>query len=291
MQANKPLIIIAGETASGKTAAAIATAQAVNGEIISADSWAVYRGFDIGTAKPDSAEQRAAKFHLINVADAPNGFSAVEFKQMALTAMDYIWTRGKVPIIAGGTGLYIDSVSYDFSFLPVGVAGERERLIKLELDDLLELAQQRGINLTGIDTRNKRRVIRAIETNGQRPSHAGLLPNTLYLGIRVNTDHLRDRVALRTDAMLAAGLEREVHNLARYYGWDVEPMKGIGYREWREYFDGSQDLATTRERIVAATMQLAKRQRTWFKRNQDVQWVDDPNTIPGLATRFLSITA
>lgn len=288
---NKPLIIIAGETASGKTAAAIATAQAVNGEIISADSWAVYRGFDIGTAKPDAAERRAAAFHLINVADAPGGFSAVEFKQMTLAAMADIWARGKVPIIAGGTGLYIDSVAYDFSFLPVGAAGEREHLNQLALDDLLELAGQRGIDLVGIDVRNKRRVIRAIETNGQRPSHAGLLPNTLYVGIRVDTDHLRDRVVGRTDAMLAAGLEHEVHNLAQHFGWDVEPMKGIGYREWREYFDGSQDLATTRERIVAATMQLAKRQRTWLKRNQDIQWVHNPNTIPDIAVRFLSKTA
>lgn len=287
---NKPLIIIAGETASGKTAAAIATARAVNGEIISADSWAVYRGFNIGTAKPDAAEQQAAAFHVINVADAHQGFSAVEFKRLAQAAMDDIWTRGKVPIIAGGTGLYVDSIAYDFSFLPAGTAGQRDQLNALGLDELLALANQRSVDLLGIDARNKRRVIRAIETNGQRPTHGDLRPDTLYLAIHVDMEQLRERVAKRTDAMIAAGLGDEARALARQYGWGIEPMKGIGYREWREYFDGSQDLATTRDRIIAATMQLAKRQRTWFKRNQDVQWLDSPNTIPEQAVTFLGKT-
>lgn len=288
---SKPLIVIAGETASGKTATAIATAQAVNGEIVSADSWAVYRGFNIGTAKPDANEQQAATFHLIDVADAHSGFSAVQFKELAVAAIQDIHDRGNIPIIAGGTGLYIDSVVYDFSFLPAGAEGERERFTVLTLDELLGLAHQRSIDLRGVDVRNKRRVIRAIETNGQRATHGSLHANTLYLGIRTDTDRLRQRVAYRTDIMLAAGLENEVRSLAQHYGWDSEPMKGIGYREWREYFDGSQDLATTRDRIIAATMQLAKRQRTWFKRNHDVHWVDDPNTIPDLAATFLSKTA
>lgn len=289
--ANKPLIIIAGQTASGKTAAAIAAAQAVDGEIISADSWAVYRGFDVGTAKPSAAEQQAVRFHAINVADPARGYSAVEFKRLAVAAMDDIWARGKVPIIAGGTGLYVDCVAYDFSFLPAGQQGEREQLNVLELDELLQIAARRSVDLLGIDTRNKRRVIRAIETNGQRPSHGELRPDTLYLAIRVDAAALQQRVTRRTDAMLVAGLAREVAALAQRYGWDAEPMKGIGYREWREYFDGSQDLAATRQRIIAATMQLAKRQHTWFKRNHDVQWVDNPSTIPGLVAVFLSKTA
>ena len=285
-----PIIVIAGETASGKTGAAIATAKRIGGEVVSADSWAVYEGFDIGTAKPDVAERDGVRFHLIDVADPRQGFSAAEFKRLAAQAITDIRSRGHVPIIAGGTGLYIDAVVYDFSFLPAGEAGERERLNGLVLDDLLSLAASRAIDLVDIDTRNKRRVIRAIETNGQRPTHGELLPGVLYLGIRVSLDELKLRIVQRVDQMLAAGLEHEVKKLAGIYGWDVEPMKGIGYREWHKYFDGTFGLPQTRDRIIAATTQLAKRQRTWFKRNNDIQWVDDPNTIPGMATEYLNKT-
>ncbi len=284
----KPLVAIVGETASGKTAAAIATAKRVDGEVISADSWAVYRGFDIGTAKPDAAERGAVPFHGIDIADPRDGFSAAAFKSAAQAAIRAIHDRGRVPIIVGGSGLYVDAVLYDFSFLPAGPAEQRQRLNALPLGDVLRLAGERGIDLAGIDTRNKRRVIRAIETGGQRPVKRHLPAGVLYVGIRMPHQQLYERIVQRVDAMLQAGLEREVRALADQYGWNAEPMKGIGYREWREYFDGAFGLPQTRERIIAATNQLAKRQRTWFKRNPDIQWIDDPNTIPELAAQFLS---
>jgi len=268
---SKPkLLAIVGETASGKSGLALKIAKAHRGEIISADSWTVYRGFDIGTAKSTITQQKAVKHHLIDVRDPAEGFNAPLFKELAQKAIKDIKKRGKLPILAGGTGLYVDSVLYDYGFLPN--SGERRQLDAMRLDELLVLAGSRKIDLSGIDTRNKRRVIRAIEAGGQKPTKGELLAGTLIIGLKIDNQALRQRVEERTDKMLAAGLEREVKELAEKYGWDIEPMKGIGYREWREYFEGDQTLEQTRVRIISATMNLAKRQRTWFKRNPDIRW-------------------
>jgi tRNA dimethylallyltransferase len=142
----------------------------------------------------------------------------------------------------------------------------------MELSELLQEANAQKIDLTDIDTRNKRRVIRAIEAKGEKPTKKELRSNTLVVGLRVEPEELMHRIGQRTDRMLAAGLEQEVKSLADRYGWEAEPMKGIGYREWQAYFSGGQSLEETRQRIVSATNNLAKRQRTWFKRNPDIQW-------------------
>jgi len=337
-----PLVVILGETASGKSALALEIAKRFNGEIICADSWTVYKDFDIGTAKPSGLDRAMAPHHLLDVASAHGGFNAVVFQQLALAAMKSIAARGRLPILVGGTGLYIDSVIYHYEFLAAPPPGMREVLNKLSLDELLERAERQGLLTEGIDTRNKRRVIRLIENEGKLPSRKPLRENTLLLGVSVPRDELRSRVELRVDAMLAAGLEDEVAHLKDEYGWDAEPMKGIGYREWQKYFDGKPDLrkipasqglsggsepviserevaiATlkeeragaarqndsgaggalsksgeqtlleTRELIIRATMNLAKRQRTWFKRNDSIQWVSDPSQAVDLATTVLN---
>lgn len=275
----RQLVAIVGETASGKTSAAIALAKACGGEIISADSWAVYRGFDIGTAKPTATELDGTPIHLIDVADPREGYSAAEFKRQATAIIKDIQARGKLPIIAGGTGLYVDSVLYDFSFMPAGDATQREQFNNMNIQQLLDRVEAQAIDTTGIDTRNKRRLIRLLETSGQRPEHTPLLPGTIYVGIRVPRDQLYQRIIQRVDVMLDQGLEGEVRRLSEQFGWDVEPMKGIGYREWRLFFEGEQDLEQTRDRIISATNNLAKRQRTWFKRNQDITWFDQPSEL------------
>lgn len=276
------LVVIVGETASGKSALAMALAEQFNGELICADSWTVYRGFDIGTAKPTAEERARLAHHLLDVADPEQGFSAPQFQRRARAAIDDITSRGKLPVMVGGTGLYIDSVLYDYQFLDEPAPGLRELLIAKPLDTLVQEAADLGLDTTGIDMRNKRRVIRLIENNGRRSSKQSLRPNTLILGIAVDRDHLRQRVEMRVDAMLAEGLEGEVQRLAARYGWDAEPMKGIGYREWQPYFEPQpglkQDLTQTRERIIGATMGLAKRQRTWFKRNKSIQWLSPGQT-------------
>lgn len=278
----KTLIAVVGETASGKSALALRIAQRFDGELICADSWTVYKGFDVGTAKPSRDEQRLVRHHLLDVADPATGFSAVEFKRLAMAAIDDISSRGKLPVMVGGTGLYIDSVLYDYQFLPAPDPSLRQELNRLTLSELQQRALSDNLDLTTVDRHNKRRVIRLIENGGATPGRHPLRPDTLMVGIAVEREQLRQRVTDRVDAMLAAGLEQEVATMAGLYGWEVEPMKGIGYREWRPYFDPQpglhQNLAQTRERIIAATMGLAKRQRTWFKRNDRIHWLSVAGT-------------
>jgi tRNA dimethylallyltransferase len=281
------LLVVAGTTASGKTDLALRVAKTYRGEIISADSWTVYKGFDIGTAKSTITQQKAVKHHLLDVRAATDGFNAPMFKELAENAIKDIQNRGKLPMLVGGTGLYIDSVLYDFGFLPSVSPQEREKFNQMSLPELLEIAQLQGIDLTDIDTRNKRRIIRAIEAKGEKPTKKELRPNTLIVGLWPETEELKRRIEKRVDAMLAAGLEQEVKSLADKYGWDAEPMKGIGYREWREYFAGGQDAEQTRARIISATNNLAKRQRTWFKRNPDIKWFSRADDAYDYLTKLL----
>lgn len=275
----KPLIVIVGETASGKSALAMVLAEKFGGELICADSWTVYKGFDVGTAKPSAEDRARVKHHLLDVADPAQGFSAVEFQTLASAAIADVQSRGKLPVMVGGTGLYIDSVIYEYRFLPAPPAGIREALNALSLAELQQRAVEDGLDTAGIDLRNKRRVIRLIENQGVRPTKGALRDNTLLVGLTTGREQLRQRVTQRADAMLAAGLEQEVRHLAGRYGWEAEPMKGIGYREWRMYAEGGQTLEQVRERIIAASMGLAKRQRTWFKNNGDIHWLSQSDEL------------
>ena len=291
MAASQPkpkLIAVVGETASGKSQLAMRIAQDFNGEIIAADSWTVYKGFDIGTSKPSDREQAVVRHHLLDVVKAPDGFNAPKFKALAEAAIADINNRGKLAILAGGTGLYVDSVLYDFGFLGNASVEERGKLDALDLAGLLEMARANGIDLADVDIRNKRRVVRAIESDGQKPTRAGLRPDAVIVGLRLDNDDLKLRVEERVDKMLAAGLQTEVRQLSDRFGWDMEPLKGIGYKEWREYFAGTQDLEQTRRRIIAGTMNLAKRQRTWFKRNPDIQWFGSIDGAYAYAARLMS---
>jgi tRNA dimethylallyltransferase len=289
LPATKPaLLAIVGETASGKSQLAMRLAQDFNGEIIAADSWTVYKGFDIGTSKPSEEDRKQICHHLLDVVEAPDGFNAPKFKVLAEAAIADIYNRGKLAIMAGGTGLYIDSVLYDFGFLPNLGPDERAALEAMELPQLISYAKEEGVDLSGIDVRNKRRVIRAIEAGGQRPTKGDLRPDALVIGIRLSNDELRNIVEHRVDQMLRAGLREEVKSLSKKYGWNIEPMKGIGYKEWREYFNGIQSLEETRRRIVSGTMNLAKRQRTWFRRSPDIQWFGSVDEAYDYAARLLN---
>ncbi|HVX48014.1 MAG TPA: tRNA (adenosine(37)-N6)-dimethylallyltransferase MiaA [Candidatus Saccharimonadales bacterium] len=285
------LIVVVGETASGKSALALKLARRVNGEIICADSWTVYKDFDIGTAKPTRLERAEVPHHLLDVADPRGGFSAAVFQQLAEPVITAIARRGKVPILVGGTGLYIDSILYHYSFMKEPSPELRAELNAMSLDELIERAEAAGFLRRDIDLRNKRRVIRLIETEGELPERQPLRPNTLIIGLKPPREDLEERIEKRTDAMLAAGLEREVHELAERYGWDCEAMKGVGYAQWRGYFEGSAALPETRAKIIKATMDLAKRQRTWFKRNKSIHWVSTPvkwQNVVELVTTFLN---
>ena len=289
---NAPLLVIVGETASGKTNLAIEIAKKMNGEIISADSWTVRKGLDIGTAKPDEYQKKEIRHHLIDIAEPLEDFNAAQFKQRANEAILEIYSRGKLPIMVGGTGLYVDAVIYDYEFLPVVDGFDREEYNSKSIEELMDIIRSKKIDYSNIDTRNKRRLVRLIETNGQIPKKKELRENTLILGIKIPKDELRKRISDRVDQMINDGLENEVRNLSKKYSWNQEIMKGVGYRQWKSYIEGTQDLNETKLQIINATMSLAKRQRTWFKRNNSIQWLDSSikmDAIVELITTKLNI--
>jgi tRNA dimethylallyltransferase len=284
------LLVIVGETASGKTALSLELAERFNGEIICADSWTVRREADIGTAKPTAEERARVPHHLLDVVGPDEDFTAAVFKRLANEAIADIISRGKLPIMVGGTGLYVDGVIYDFDFLPAGDRAEREALNRLSIRQLLDKIEYSKLDLGGVDTRNKRRLIRLIETKGMRPTRQPLRGNTCIIGLKTDRAVIEQRIISRLDTMLSAGLEDEVRGLAGKYGWDAEALKGIGYAQWKGYFEGTQSLPETRSKIIKATFEYAKRQRTWFKRNKSIHWFQTPvnmTEIVDTVTTFL----
>lgn len=282
-----PLVAIVGQTASGKSDIALRLAREFNGEIISADSWSVRRELHIGTAKPSQQAQASVPHHLLNIVGPCEDFTAALFKQRALELIADIHGRDKLPLLVGGTGLYIDSVIFDYSFAPPGDVASRRLYNQMTIDKLLQIAAEKKLDTASIDTRNKRRIIRLLETNGAQPQKQPLRKNTLILGVNVDNQQLQQRIEQRVDAMLAAGLEQEVGELAVKYGWNCEGLRGIGYIEWREYFAGEQSVDEARARIIQATKQLAKRQQTWFKRNEHIIWCQTYNEVSQQLHTFL----
>jgi tRNA dimethylallyltransferase len=287
-KSSKKIVIILGETASGKSEVAMKLAELFDGEIISADSWAVYKGFDIGTSKPSKRDQKKIKHHLIDVADPKIGYSAAVFKRQASKAVEDILKKGKLPIISGGTGLYIDSLIYSYGFLPGSNKSEREKYNSMSVEELRHLTVELGYDTGGIDLNNKRRIIRLLENKGKRPTSKPIRDDIIIFGMTIDRDKLKQKIEKRVDDMFRKGLEKEVVDLSKLYGWDIEPMKGIGYREFREYLDGSITLDETKQKIIKNTIDLAKKQRTWFKRNKSIHWVNNSNKIVEILTTHLN---
>ncbi|MEO5627319.1 MAG: tRNA (adenosine(37)-N6)-dimethylallyltransferase MiaA [Candidatus Saccharimonadales bacterium] len=270
MATSNKLVVIVGTTASGKSAAAMQIAQERGGEIICADSRTVYKGMDIGTAKPSAEDQKLVPHHLLDVVSPDQSFTAADFQKLANKAIKDIQKRGKLPILVGGTGLYVDSVIYNFSFRPVDTK-KRAQLEELSVKQLQTKIVELGLDLPAND-QNPRHLIRTLETNGTKSKKQPMRANTLVLGIDVPSDVLKERISKRVEQMIEKGLETEVSGLVDRYGWHAEAMKGIGYREWQGYFEGKQGLEATKELIVKNSWQYARRQRTWFRRNKDIHW-------------------
>lgn len=270
------LLVIVGPTASGKSALAIGLAKEFDGELICADSLTVRKYADIGSAKPTKKEQDSVPHHLLDVAGPCEDFTAASFKRLAVKAIADIQGRGKLPILVGGTGLYIDAVLFDFGFLPPGDRLEREKLNQLSLQELMQRIGEQRISTVGIDTRNKRRLIRLLETDGARPGHGPMRPGTLMVGVNPPDEVLKEQISKRVHKMIESGLEQEVKNLSGRYGWDCEALKAIGYQEWRGYFEVGQTIEQVEARIISSTNGLAKRQRTWLRRNPHINWFNTP---------------
>jgi tRNA dimethylallyltransferase len=282
-----PLVVILGETASGKSALGLGLAQQYNGEIIAADSRTVYKAMDIGTAKPSLTDQQLVPHHLLDVVTPADSFTAAEFKERAQAAIKDIAARGRVPFLVGGTGLYIDALIYDFSFRVVGDSEVRQQLDKLSVDELRARLDEKHISFPDED-RNPRHLVRALETEGAVSSRKSLRPRTLLIGIHMDRSKLEDRIRGRIDAMVQAGLIDELKRLGQQYGWGIPALQTPGYRAFHNFILGRCSLDDAKEAFVHNDMHLAKRQRTWFRRNESIHWVSSREEAVDLVTTFLN---
>ncbi|MGO9204151.1 MAG: tRNA (adenosine(37)-N6)-dimethylallyltransferase MiaA [Limisphaerales bacterium] len=281
------LLVLAGPTAVGKSAVAVGLAERLGGEIVSVDSMQVYRGLDIGTAKP-SAEQRArVPHHLIDVVEVSQPFDAARFAQLAVEAATGIRARGRVPILCGGTGLYFKALFEGLGEAPPGDAALRSALASMPLPELLrELAERDPLAYGRIDRQNPRRVIRAVEVirltgrpfSEQRaqwdggPQTAG--HGCLLLGLQRAAGDLRRRIDARVQEMFRRGLEAETQRLLQEgLGQNPTAMQALGYRQVAQYLAGQRSLAETVELVKVRTRQLAKRQMTWCRRQMRLRWI------------------
>ena len=289
-----PLIVVAGPTASGKTGLAIEIANYIGGEIVSADSMQIYKYMDIGSAKPTKEEQSQAVHHLIDFVEPQEEFSVAEYTEKAHEVIADINSRGKTAVMVGGTGLYINSVVNDVTFGEMDTDYElREELHKLAVkkgsEHLLEmLAEFDEVSAKRLHPNNLRRIIRAIEfykvtgkpisEHQEETKQTESRYNPLMFLIDWDRDVLYDRINRRVDIMLEEGLLDEVkHLMDMGYTQELNSMKGIGYKEVMDYFDGKMSLDETIELIKQSSRRCAKRQLTWFRRDERIHYVSSDN--------------
>ncbi len=270
----KPLVVIAGPTASGKTSLAIKIARKFNGEIICADSRTVYKGMDIGTAKPTREEQSAVPHWGIDLVEPGERFTAADFQEYTYQKIAEIRSRGKLPILVGGTGLYIDAVVEGFEFGGDADAGFRESLERLALGQLYEYCAKNNINLPE-NKKNKRYVIRSIERKGiSTKMNNKILDNIIVVGIATESSTLRKRIEDRAEQLFLNNIVNEAIILGKKYGWNNEAMTGNIYKLVEDYVSGLIDGDELKNKFVTSDWRLAKRQMAWLRRNSDLLWCD-----------------
>ena len=294
MEQKKTLVVLTGPTAVGKTGLSIRLAKAIDGEIISADSMQVYKHMDIGSAKIKKKEMDGVPHHLIDVLEPSEAFNVVTFQRLCRQAMDVIYANGRIPILAGGTGFYIQAVLYDIDF----TENEEDNAYR---DRLAALAEQEGAQhlhnmlknadpkaAEAIHPNNIKRVIRALEFNRQ----TGMFISehneaerqkespyaAAYFVLNDDRQKLYEQIEKRVDGMLAEGLVEEVRRLQSMgCKKDMVSMQGLGYKEIFSFLDGECSLEDAVYRIKRDTRHFAKRQLTWFKREKNVIWVNKPD--------------
>ena len=283
------LIVIIGPTAVGKTKLSIELAKRFGGEVISGDSAQIFRGMDIGTAKIREDEMKGIPHHLIDEREAGESYTVYEFKEAVQKAIEEIASRGHIPIIVGGTGLYIQSVLYDYQF-PETAANPQ---IRAELEEKAEKEGRDALyeTLKGIDPaaaekihpNNVKRVVRALEvyyTSGVRFSEQQLSVDktenydAAVIGLTMERELLYNRINQRVDIMMESGLEEEVRKFYDQGLMDSQSLQAIGYKEFNGYFQGKETIEQVANAIKQNSRRFAKRQFTWFRNKMDVNWFD-----------------
>lgn len=271
------VIAVVGPTASGKTAFAVDLAEKIGGEIISADSRLVYKGFDIGTAKPTLDERRGIPHYMIDIAEPEVDYSAGLYVHEAKRIIEDIQSRGKVPIIAGGTGLYINILLMNYDLPKVEPDYELREALKLEEDLPSILAELDPETAQLIDKNDRKKLIRAIEivkTTGKPIQRRKNNPEyeIEWIGLNYPRDVLYDRINRRVDLMFEAGLIDETKNLLQKHGRIPNLLYTIGYQEVIQYLDGLLTLDEAVDKLKQNTRRYAKRQLTWFRKNPAINW-------------------
>ena len=282
----KDVIIIAGPTAVGKTALSINLAKKLNTEIISADSMQIYKGMDIGTAKVTKEEMDGIKHHIIDIINPDENYSVQEFQNSALEIISEIHNKGKIPVIVGGTGLYIDSLTHDFDFVNVKpndkLREELESIYEENPSKLLERVYEISKeSYSHLSLKDKRKLIRAIEVyedSGKIIDYSRSMKNTennyhLFV-LYDDRENLYERINERVDIMISNGLMEEVRDILEKASENSQSMKAIGYREVIPYLKGEIDFETMKSTLKQHSRNYAKRQLTWFRRNEYSQWIN-----------------
>ena len=290
---DKPkVLVICGPTASGKTSLSISLAKKINGEIVSCDSMQIYKEMDIGSAKPTVEEMQEIKHYLVDFVSPEKRYSVSEYKEDASKAIEEIINKGKTPIIVGGTGLYLNSLIYNIQYNEMEVDLNYRRELEKEAEEYgLEVLYNRAKEIDPeamekVSANDKKRITRVLEiynatgrnkTELEKKSRKEVPYNYLIFGINMERSILYDRINKRVDIMLEQGLIEEVKNLINKYSNMPTAMQGLGYKEVKEFLDGNISKEEMIEKIKMETRRYAKRQITWFKRIENIIWLDGLN--------------
>ena len=286
------IVVICGPTASGKTALGIQVAQQANGEIISSDSMQIYKDMNIGTAKPTPEERAQAVHHLVDFVSPDQRYSVADFKKDATEKIEDILSRGKLPIIVGGTGLYVNSLIHNIEYKEEITDIEyRNELEKVDLETLYKQAQEIDPEATAkVSQNDRKRITRILEiyhttgktkTQMEAESRQEVKYDYKIFVLTPERDKLYERINLRVDLMMQAGLVDEVKQLLQKYNEFPTAMQGLGYKEVKEYLDGDITEEEMIEKIKQESRHYAKRQLTWFRQYKDATWLDtfDKNNV------------
>ena len=295
-QKGQTVLVIVGPTASGKTALSIELAKKINGEIVSCDSMQIYKKMDIGSAKPSKEEMQGITHYMINIVEPNQRYNVAEYKKQAEESIEKILSKGKVPIVVGGTGLYADSLIYGIEYpetefdenyrIQLEKKAETEQGLQ-ELYDKAKKIDEKAISK--ISPNDKKRVIRILEiyhSTGKTKTELEIEsrkngPKYNYKVFAINMDRkiLYDRINKRVDIMIKNGLIQEVQNLTKQYNQFPTAMQGLGYKEVVEYFEKKLTKEEMIDKIKQETRRYAKRQLTWFKKNKETIWIDGQKDI------------